>query len=183
MAMAADTLAAALEARCGPVCVLTADASVSALARSLGAETLRDRGRGLNAELYAALTHPGPDTGVAVLLGDLPAARGDDLREVLRLVMAQPAAPHSAPAPGAYLPDWEGTGTALVAFAPGVGERAVAFGAGSARRHHELGLAPVGLDLARLRCDVDTPAAWDLAVELGLGAATAAARTRLLARR
>lgn len=172
LAMAADTVRAAVASGCGPVSVLTADEAVAAMARSCGADVLTDAGQGLNAELYASLTPLQHGTGVAVLLGDVPAARGDDLREALRLAQGVGRA---------YLPDWEGTGTALVAFAPEVADRAFAFGPESARRHRELGLAEVGLGLARLRCDVDTPRAWERAAGLGLGEATSAVRHRLLA--
>ncbi len=171
MAMAADTVAAAVASGCGPVGVLTADGLVADLARSLGADVVIDQGRGLNPELYAALAPVAPASGVAVLLGDLPAARAEEVREVLR---------QAESVRGAYVSDWEGVGTALVAYAPGLAERAFAFGLGSTQRHRELGLTPVGVGLPGIRCDVDTPAAWERSVGLGLGAATSAVRARLL---
>lgn len=72
MAMAADTVAAAVASGCGPVGVLTADGLVADLARSLGADVVIDQGRGLNPELYAALAPVAPASGVAVLLGICP---------------------------------------------------------------------------------------------------------------
>lgn len=173
-AMAADTITAAVDSACGPVWVLTADPDTATLATRRGAGTIHDPGGGLNAALTSALAGIGSEFGVVVLLGDVPAARGPDLTEAVALGQR---------AGRAFVPDWEGTGTTLVAFSARERDRAVlAFGAGSARRHTDLGLLPIGLHLDRLRCDVDTPQAWDRALRLGLGPATAATRERLLAR-
>lgn len=173
-AMAADTIAAAVASACGPVSVLTSDPVTVDLASRLGAAGIDDSGGGLNAAVGAALTRIEPGVGVMVLLGDVPAVRGGDIAEVA-------AVGHSVGR--AFVPDWEGTGTTLVAVSAGARDRALlGFGAGSARRHADLGLVSIGVHLDRLRCDVDTPQAWDRALSLGLGPVTAAARDRLLER-
>lgn len=180
LAMAQDTVAAALASDCGPVWVLTADTHVAAIAVRMGASVVHDDGGGLNAELIRAAREltDAATTGradLAFLLGDLPALRPDDLRAAL----AQAGSPGRG---RAYVPDWEGTGTALVTIDRATGPVRLAFGPDSARRHADLGLTAVGLQLERLRCDVDTPEAWERAVALGLGPMTAAARTGVLTR-
>ena len=174
LAMALDTVTAALATDRGPVTVLTADPAVRTAMSGLGAEVLPDHGRGLNAELRAGLAEAPVVTGAVVLLGDLPTLRGDDLRRVVDEVTTVGRA---------FVPDWEGVGTAMVGYAPGEADRELAFGPDSAARHAALGLAPVALDLDRVRCDVDTPRAWRRAVGLGLGPATRAARDRILSDR
>lgn len=172
-AMAADTVSAALAADVGPVAVLTADPAVVEAVTDLGARTLPDHGTGLNAELEGALAQVPSSWGAIALLGDLPALRPPDLRAAVGQVAA---------AGRAYVLDWEETGTTLVGYAPGETERHLAFGPASGARHAGLGLAPIGAALERLRCDVDTPQAWQRAMALGTGPATAAARERILAR-
>ena len=89
-----------------------------------------------------------PAAGVAVLLGDLPALRPDDLAAALHL-----AAQH----PRAVVADAQGTGTTLLTAAPGIGVRH-RFGRGSAAAHEAVG--HVRLDVpesSSLRRDVDVP--------------------------
>lgn len=180
LAMAQDTVSAAIASGVGPIRILTADEQVGALAFQLGASVLLDQGRGLNAELVGAgrVLSDGSSSsaGVAFLLGDLPALRPEDLRAALDEAAAQGAG-------RAFVPDWEGTGTALAMLHRAAGPIRLAFGPDSARQHEDLGLVPVGARLNRLRCDVDTSQAWDRAVELGVGPATSQARARILARR
>jgi 2-phospho-L-lactate/phosphoenolpyruvate guanylyltransferase len=174
LAMARDTVSAAVASARGPVLVLTADEAVQAMAADCGASVAPDGGRGLNAELACAVVALPPADGVCVLLGDLPAIRPADLAEALDQA-------GSTSAHGVVVPDWEGTGTTLVALAPGrLGRAGFCFGPDSARRHRQAGLREVGLHLVRLRSDVDTAQAWDRAVRLGLGPATTALRHRLL---
>ena len=174
LAMARDTVTAAVGAGVGPVVVVTADPQVAAMARSCGAAVRRDRGRGLNSELSMAAAVVEPSMGVCALLGDLPALTPESLTAALQQAVDSPG--------GAFVPDHEGTGTALVAFGPRATVHTVfRFGPASARRHAEAGLRPVGTELPRIRCDVDTTAAWDLALDLGLGPATSALRAALLA--
>ena len=172
-AMASDTVTAAIASGLGPVSVLTGDVGTARRLALLGAMPRSDQRRGLNAEIDVVLRDLPPDDGALVLLGDLPAVTGPDLRAAVVEVGA---------GEGAYVPDRDGVGTAMVGYAPQTHLRVVAFGADSARRHDELGLTPIGAELTRLRCDVDTSTAWDEAVGLGLGSATAAARERLLGR-
>ena len=174
LAMARDTVAAAVGAGLGPVVVVTADREVAAMARSCGAAVHEDRGRGLNSELSAAAAAAEPSMGVCALLGDLPALTSESFAAALEATAEAPL--------GAFVPDHEGTGTALVAAGPGaVVHLPFRFGPASARRHEEAGLRVVGTDLAPVRCDVDTTEAWDLALDLGLGPATSALRAALLA--
>ena len=175
LAMAHDTVSAAVALGRGPVTVLTGDGAVASMAAECGATTATDHGRGLNPELAEAAAAYGAAVGVAVLLGDLPALRPVDLGAALDLA-------RDLPEPGLVVPDGEGTGTTLVAGTPGAVEAPpFRFGAGSAQRHQRAGLHPGGLHLDRLRADVDTPEGWAAAVRLGLGPTTSALRLRLLA--
>lgn len=174
LAMARDTVSAAVAGTRGRVLVLTGDERVRAMAADCGASIAPDGGRGLNTELAVAVDSVAPSDGVCVLLGDLPAILPADLEEVLHLA-------GSTSAPGVVVPDWEESGTTLVALAPGrPGRVGFCFGPDSARRHRQAGLRAAGLHLARLRSDVDTSDGWDRAVRLGLGPATTALRGRLL---
>ena len=174
LAMARDTLRAAVSAARGRVLVLTGDPVVASVAHESGAEVTTDGGQGLNTELAGAARTVPREMGVCVVLADLPAVRPEDLGAALDLA-------DGVEGPGIVVPDWEGTGTALVAVTPaGRSSVVFGFGPGSATRHRRAGLLPAGLDLDRIRTDVDTSAAWDRAARLGLGASTAALRRRLL---
>lgn len=175
LAMAHDTVAAALACDRGPVVVLTGDDTVSGLARAWGATVALDTGRGLNAELASAAAALAGAGGVCLLLGDLPALRPEDVGAALDVA-------ESTPGPGIIVPDREGTGTTLVALTGDPLDPSVlGFGPGSAARHQQAGLHVAGRRLERLRCDVDTPQGWERALRLGLGAASAAMRQDLLA--
>lgn len=191
MAMARDTVTAAVRSGRGTVAVLTADGPVATMASDCGAWVIHDAGRGLNAELIATAGASGllpPHTadpagaataageGICVVLGDLPCLLPADLCAVLDVA-------ERAPAAGVVVADEDGTGTTTVAYAAHYrGTRTFRFGPGSAEQHRQAGLRIAGADRPRLRCDVDTSAGWDRAVELGLGAATSALRERLLGR-
>lgn len=85
-----------------------------------------------------------PDDGVATLVGDLPGLRPDDLADALRT-----AAGHAR----AFVPDFSGTGTTLLAARPGTALEPH-YGLGSAAAH---GRVAVALDAAAgLRHDIDT---------------------------
>lgn len=118
---------------------------------------LPDEGEGdLNRALArAAARVAAPHLGVAVLLGDLPCLRVEDLDVAL-----------SCAAGRFFVADADGTGTTLLAAAPGA-LLAPAFGAGSACRHATSGAVSVSHPLASLRRDIDT--ADDLAVAITLG--------------
>ena len=174
----------------GRVHVVTAAADVAGLAARLGAVVVDDPGAGLNAAVRAGLraaaaarrdgghARPGSDgaldrtdrpdraarPGVAVLLGDLPALRPEDLTTALA---------SAAVLDRAVVPDAVGTGTVLLT-AVGGHLPEPAFGSGSADRHTAAGHVRLELDLPRLRTDVDDDASLGVALTLGVGPATRA---------
>lgn len=178
-AMAADTLTAlcsALPAR--RVTVVTSDPGSRTLAGVLGARVEPDPGTGLNAAIRAGLrsattaaryTAAGavPDAhpvGLAVLLGDLPCLRAEDVTAGLIACQWHPSA---------MVPDADGTGTVLLT---GLGTPpSPRFGTGSAEAHstsldaHGRRAQIVGLHLSRLRRDVDDALSLEAAVRLGVG--------------
>ncbi|HKD87086.1 MAG TPA: 2-phospho-L-lactate guanylyltransferase [Streptosporangiaceae bacterium] len=185
LAMAGDTIAAAVEAACvGAVLVVTDDPAVADIAAGLGALVLPDRpAAGLNDALIYGASHAEarwPERGRAGLAGDLPAARPDELTAALAAAARLGAA---------FVPDADGTGTVLYAAAPGV-EFRPQFGPGSRDRHLATGAAEIGpaeidatagidataeqASLAGLRRDVDTVDDLRRAAELGLGQRTRA---------
>jgi 2-phospho-L-lactate guanylyltransferase len=103
-----------------------------------------------------------PGASVAVLLGDLPALRAEDLTAALGAAAAYPLA---------VVPDAAGDGTVLLTALAGA-DLTPAFGGGSAARHQAGGHHRLDLDLPRLRTDVDDDAALRAVVALGVGAAT-----------
>ena len=173
-AFPADCTAAALTS--GPVAtavVVTDDPVAAASLRDLGADVIADEpDAGLNPALRHARAHVRDrygDAPVAVLSGDLPALRPDQLRAALRR-----ADEHAR----AFLPDHHGGGTTLLTARPGV-DLDPRFGAGSRLRHADSGaheLDPGGL--ATVRLDVDTWADLQQAVRLGVGQHTRAVLDR-----
>ncbi|WP_394553461.1 2-phospho-L-lactate guanylyltransferase [Agromyces sp. MMS24-JH15] len=169
-AFAVDTFAAAVGAA-GVRRVLVvgeADATRRA-AEAAGAEYVAESGgTGLRAAIADGVRAAGPGD-VAVLLGDLPCLRSEDLADALA-----DAAGH----PLAFVRDADGTGTTLATARAGVGF-AAHFGDGSAARHAEAGFVELGASSSSswtsLRRDVDTAAALAEAVALGVGPATTAA--------
>ncbi|WP_222710841.1 NTP transferase domain-containing protein [Quadrisphaera setariae] len=177
-AIALDTVEAALACpRVASVHVVCADVGRGERLAALGARVVRESapGSGLLAALdegLAALRLQGDERGpVAVLLADVPGLRPGDLAAAL-----DEALPVLAAGGTAAVPDADGTGTVLLAgwlHGPAGGLLRPRFGQGSALAHRRDGAVPVGLDLARLRRDVDTAAELDEAVTLGLGPRTA----------
>lgn len=100
----------------------------------------------------------------AVLLGDLPALRAEELEAALQACLAYDRA---------FVPDAEGTGTVLLAA-----RRTTAvlpsFGTGSAAAHEGRGYRRLTLDLPGLRTDVDDDVALSAVGTIGLGPHTAA---------
>ncbi|WP_308797583.1 2-phospho-L-lactate guanylyltransferase [Agromyces silvae] len=121
-------------------------------------------GTGLTAAIAFGVAHArGTGAGgVAVLLGDLPCLRSDDLDDALAL-----AAEH----PLAFVSDADGTGTTLATARAGV-RFEPHFGPDSAAGHRRAGFVPLEAS-ARLRRDVDTLAALEDAIALGTGPHTA----------
>lgn len=169
-AFARDTVAAALSAeRVAEVIVVTGSDAMVAMAESLGAHPLFERGHGgLNPSLEQgiaqarALNHLAP---VAVLLGDLPALHGDELDDALRR-----AARH----PRSMVADADGTGTVLTCAQPGQ-PHTLRFGVGSRRAHRAAGYVELDIEPASgLRTDVDTRDDLATIDPRNLGAATRA---------
>lgn len=173
LALAADTLAAALASSARAVVVVTSDPRAGALARGMGdrVTVVPDEGAGLDAAVRrgaaavrASAVAPG---AVAVLQADLPALRAEELDAALALAL-RPGAP-----PRAHVADHAGTGTTLLVTGPGRRPEP-RFGIGSAAAHAATGAIALDGDWPGLRLDVDTPADLDRARALGVGPATAA---------
>jgi len=177
LAMAADTVAAALESpQVGRVIVVTDDPRAAEVLAGLGAVIVPDEpGRGLNQALRHGAALAGsrrPRSGIGGLAADLPALRPAELSSALRA---------AARWPQAFVPDSAGSGTTLYTARPGTAFRP-RFGPRSAARHRAAGaveLAQPGL--RGLRRDVDGPADLRGSGELGLGVRTAALAARLAA--
>lgn len=162
LAMALDTVAAALACPCVDRVLAVTDDPAAALALArCGALVVADTP---DAGLNAALEHGedasrrlAPAAGVAALGADLPALRPGDLAEALHLAGAR-----------AFVADAVGTGTTLLAAAPGhpLGPR---FGLGSAAAHEASGAKRLTGSWPSLRTDVDTGADLLAVTELGLG--------------
>lgn len=169
LSLALDTVAAALAAsRVARVFVVTDDPAAREAMAAAGAWVLPDEpNAGLNPALAhgaaAAMRRSAAD-GVALLSADLPALRPTELDAALAA-----AAEHEA----AFVADARGTGTTLLATAPG---RPVTprYGQASAAAHRAAGAVELTGDWPSLRNDVDTAADLRTAAELGLGPATSA---------
>lgn len=171
-ALALDTVAAAGAAvGLDHVLVVTADPVVDTDVIGLGAATLRDPGAGLNAAIAAGLASVAPDEPVAVLLGDVAAARPAELVAALTAAAGHPLA---------FLPDAEGTGTVLLAARTALG-LTPRFGPGSAAAHEAAGAWRLELPLPGLRRDVDDEESLRAALRLGVGRHTAALLAHLIA--
>jgi len=131
-------------------------------AEALGVPVVGDAGSGLDAAVLTAakdLRRP-----VAVLAGDLPALRPEQLAAALVA-----AGPHER----GVVADEPGGGTVLLTATSGLALRP-SYGIGSRRRHIALGAADLTpeLDAPGLRRDVDTVADLEQARLLGLGPST-----------
>lgn len=167
-AIALDTLEAVLACPAvAEVVVVTSDAAVTAAVEALGARVVDDSGiAGLSAAIAAGLAAVPTDRARAVLLGDLPSLRPDDLAAALHAAEGMDLG---------TVPDADGDGTTLVTARPGV-DLAPAFGTDSAAAHRAAGFAPLPIDAdSSLRRDVDTVEHLAAAARLGLGPRTALA--------
>lgn len=165
-AMAVDTVAAAFATpTVDRVVVVTADDELRAALAGL-ADLVDDPGGGLNSAVSAGIAAGRrAATGIAVLLGDLPALRGRDLAEVLALAGERERA---------MVADASGTGTTVLTALPGVAVEP-RFGPGSAEAHERAG--HVRLDVpatSSARRDVDVPDDLAEVHLLGVGDATSA---------
>lgn len=158
-ALATDTLAAAVASReVAAVLAVTETERDAEMAVQVGARTVVATTDGLGAAVVAGIASVPAGAAVAVLLGDVPAARSADLSEVLRAVRSGETV---------FVSDAAGTGTTLLA-ARDV-RLTPRFGPGSAARHRAAGfrdLVAAGGVPAGLRHDVDTLA--DLQAVQGL---------------
>lgn len=159
LAMVLDTATAVLAgASVTELVVVTDDPVTAAAVGELGARVVPDRP---GADLNAAMRHGADEVAGlarfrAVLTGDLPALRPDQLDAALAGADRR-----------SFVADAAGTGTVLLTAPPG-GPLDPRFGIGSAAAHAASGARPLDGDWPGLRQDVDTPA--DLATVLALGA-------------
>jgi len=169
LAMALDTVGAALACPAvGRVLVVTDDPVAAPALTDLGALCVPDTpDAGLNPALAHGATEAAgrqPAWGVAVLGSDLPALRPAELAEALGAAAA---------AGRAFVTDSVGTGTTLLAAAPGV-PLAPAYGPGSAAAHAASGAVALSGSWPALRRDVDTATDLREAADLTLGPRSAA---------
>lgn len=166
-AIALDTVeAAAACERVAEVIVVTSDEITATALRVLpGVRVVRDRGEGLGAAIALGVSAAPDARPRAVMLGDLPALRPDELARALAFASSHPRA---------FVPDAEGTGTVLATARAGF-ELRPCFGDRSAVAHHEAGFAEVGFPvLSGLRRDLDHAEHLRAARRAGLGPRTAA---------
>lgn len=142
LAMALDTVEAALAV--APVIVVTIAGEEF---QALGAHVVADRGLGLDAAIVTGLAASPEDAGSAVLLADHPALQPEELRDALAA-----AGEHRR----AFVPDADGTGTALIVAASPT-EQDAAFGVGSRDAHRARGYVELVGDWPGLTRDVDVP--------------------------
>ncbi|MER3389161.1 MAG: 2-phospho-L-lactate guanylyltransferase [Microcella sp.] len=130
-----------------------------------GVRVIDDPGGGLSGAVDAGLALLDPGCPSAVMLGDLPALKPEELATAFAV-----AAEHDR----AFVPDTEGTGSTLIVARAGV-PHAPRFGPASAARHRAEGY--VELEFARLsglRRDIDTREQLEAAASLVLGVRTRA---------
>jgi len=165
-AFALDTISAAV-AGIPPahLVVVTSDEHTSTFVRDQGGIVVADRGDGLNPAIGLGIAYvervmgPGP---TAVLLGDIPTLRPQDLTHALSVCAAHPRA---------LVPDAAGRGTVLLsALSPR--DLHPRFGPDSAREHSR-DCVRLDLDLPALRTDVDDDLSLRNAITIGVGRHTA----------
>jgi 2-phospho-L-lactate guanylyltransferase len=143
LAIALDTVAAAIEAA---VVIVVTSSAIRSDFEALGAQTVLDENAGLTAAIERGLAAAG-DGPVAVLLGDVPALRTDELVVALDL-----AAQH----PLTFVPDADNDGTVLITALRAADHRP-AFGVHSRAAHLAAGYIELDVPLeSGLRRDVDT---------------------------
>ncbi len=175
-AMVHDTVAAVTEVATRLVVVSDEPSLVALTTHSrCQLEILADPGGGLNAAVRAGDRHLGQLVSGAVrvaMVADLPALRPVDLAEAVTALAGRPYG---------LVVDADGTGTTmLLSSGPAL---APAFGADSASRHRDGGAVALAVG-PQARRDVDTLAALEDAISLGIGRHTrdVLSTTRLKAR-
>lgn len=171
-AFARDAIDAARGCALVEVHVVGDPAALTGFLGDLGVPVIADHGAGsLNRALALAAEQVAtPGRGVAALLADLPCLRPDDLATAL--TRALDAGGRS------FVADASGTGTTLLAAAPGLALDP-RFGPGSAAAHVASGAQPISAPLRSLRLDVDTTDDLAEALTFGVGAHTARATADL----
>ena len=147
LAIALDTVGAARAANGVRELLVVTTGAVAASFEALGARVVLDSDGGLAAAIDAGLALADGGIGSAVLLGDVPALRPEELASALAAAAGHPLS---------FVADAEGTGTVLVAAGPGHPHR-LAFGPGSAAAHRGNGYVELVGDWPGLRRDVDLP--------------------------
>ena len=166
-AIALDTVeAAAACERVAEVIVVTSDEVTAVALRLLPrVRVVRERGHGLTAAIDLGVRAASEERPRAVMLGDLPALRPDELARALAF-----ASSHAR----AFVPDAEGTGSVLATARAGF-DLMPCFGADSATAHRAAGFTEVGFPvLSGLRRDLDHAEHLRAAQRAGLGPRTAA---------
>lgn len=165
-AFALDTITAALGAvPPAHLVVVTSDEPTADFVRHQGAAVVADPGEGLNPAIRLGIAYvarvlgPGP---AAVLLGDIPALRSQDLVTALSA---------SEPHRRSMVPDASGTGTVMLS-ALSARDLRPHFGPDSARAHSR-DCVRLDLDLPALRTDVDDDRSLLNAINIGVGRHTA----------
>jgi 2-phospho-L-lactate guanylyltransferase len=165
-AFALDTITAAV-AGIPPahLIVVTSDGRTATFVRDQGGVVIDDHGDGLNAAIRQGIDYVDRVLGAgptAVLLGDIPTLRPQDLTSALSACGTHPRA---------LVPDASGTGTVLLsAMSPR--DLHPQFGPDSAREHSRDGVL-LDLDLPALRTDVDDDETLRSAIAIGVGKHTA----------
>lgn len=165
-AIALDTISAALASvPADHLVVVTSDEHTARFVRDQGGVVVPDQGGGLNSAIRSGIGHVERVLGqgpTAVLLGDIPTLRPQDLVDALSICGAHPRA---------LVPDASGTGTVLLT-AQSPRDLNPRFGPESAREHSR-DCVRLDLDLPALRTDVDDDVALSQAITLGVGRHTA----------
>jgi len=165
-AFALDTITAAV-AGIPPahLVVVTSDEHTATFVREQGAIVIADQGDGLNPAIRLGIRYAERVLGLgptAVLLGDIPTLRPEDLVSALSVCAAHPRA---------LVPDSSGRGTVLLsALSPR--DLHPRFGPDSARKHSR-DCVRLDLDLPALRTDVDDDQSLRHAITIGVGRHTA----------
>lgn len=165
-AFALDTItAAAASMPPAHLVVVTSDEPTATFVLDQGGIVVADNGGGLNAAIYQGIGYVQGEFGLgptAVLLGDIPTLRSQDLIKALSRCAAYPRA---------LVPDASGRGTVLLsALTPA--DLQPRFGPDSAGEHSR-DSERLDLDLPALRTDVDDDQALRRAVTIGVGRHTA----------
>lgn len=163
LAIALDTVAAAIGAAVVERVIVVTTATAAASFEHLGAQVVVVDRPGLSTAITAGIAAAG-ERHVAVMLGDLPALQPRELTAALTVAREHPLA---------FVADADDSGTVLIT-ALWASDHRPAFGAGSRAAHLDAGYIEVGQPRdSGLRRDVDTRAHLEaLAAEARLGERT-----------